>query len=275
MLRLHFRDVTAGLPYHSAVVFIEGMHSTPHTHDDFYEVMHVRAGRGWHRVNGEQLLLEPGLVVFVRAADVHSFVSIGGKRLEILNTAFPSATWRGLLELAGLADAAGWTRPPMPVIISDHGELAGSAEALLTAFYRSPSKLELLEFLLAVASLLRERAPAGDRQPKWLARACSAMDGEDNLRGGLPRFIQLAAVSPSHLARTMKQFHGCTPVQFVVQRRLALAAAALASSMEPINLIASRLGFRSHAYFSRCFREAYGVTPREYRSRAHRTVVPT
>jgi len=275
MLRLRFRDVAEGLPYHSAVVFVDETGGSPHSHHDFYEVVHVRAGRGWHRVNGERLRLEPGLVVLVRDADTHSFVSFAGESLEFVNTAFPSSTWRGLLELAGLSDAVGWTRPPMPVVISNTGELTASAESLLAGYYRSPSKLDLLEFLLAVASLLHQRAPAGDRQPTWLARACSAMDGEDNLRGGLARFTELAAVSPSHLARTMKQFHGCTPVQFLAQRRLALAAAALASSTDPISLIASRLGFRSHAYFSRCFREAYGLTPREYRSRAQRTVVPS
>lgn len=275
MVELEYREVADALPYHSAIVSVGGRGVALHSHRDFYEVVHVLEGRGWHRVGREVLPLDPKQVVLVRPQDSHAFSSRPGDTLRLLNTAFPSGTWHGLLELAGLSDAAGWSRPPLPIPVSDSGELSEMALSLLSSCYGSPSKVELLEFLLALAALLRQRAPSEDAQPQWLARACAAMDSEDNARAGLSRFTEIAAVSPSHLARTMRQFHGCTPVQFVAERRLALAAAALASSVEPVSQISSRLGFHSHAYFSRCFRERYGLTPREYRARARRMVVPT
>jgi AraC family cel operon transcriptional repressor len=110
--------------------------------------------------------------------------------------------------------------------------------------------------------------------PQWLAKACSAMRSEDNLRGGVPRLLELAAVSPAHLSRSMRSAYGVTPTAFVADLRLEHAASLLAATNAPVASIATRCGFTSQSYFTRCFTAAHQLSPRDFRRRSQRAFVP-
>jgi len=62
---------------------------------------------------------------------------------------------------------------------------------------------------------------------------------------------------------------GTTPVGYIAERRLERAAELLRNS-DAISVtdIAFDLGFNDSAYFSRCFRQRFGVTPSAYRATA-------
>jgi AraC-like DNA-binding protein len=115
---------------------------------------------------------------------------------------------------------------------------------------------------------------AGSGRPSWLVAVCRAMRREENLRGGVPRMLELARVSAGYLSRSMRRHYDTTPTAFVVDIRLERAAALLADTTEPIVAVSARCGFASQSYFSRCFTAAHGVTPREFRQAAQRGFVP-
>lgn len=59
---------------------------------------------------------------------------------------------------------------------------------------------------------------------------------------------------------------GTTPSFYILQRRLARAADRLAADRrQSITAIAFDLGFNDSAYFARCFRQQFGVTPSVWR----------
>jgi hypothetical protein len=59
---------------------------------------------------------------------------------------------------------------------------------------------------------------------------------------------------------------GTTPSGYILERRLQRAAERLtASPSASITEIAFELGFNDSAYFARCFRQQFGVPPREWR----------
>lgn len=59
---------------------------------------------------------------------------------------------------------------------------------------------------------------------------------------------------------------GTTPSAYILERRLARAAERLGAYREAsITDIAFELGFNDSAYFTRCFRQHFGVAPREWR----------
>jgi AraC-like DNA-binding protein len=95
-----------------------------------------------------------------------------------------------------------------------------------------------------------------------------------HLRAGVPRLCELAAVSAAHLSRSMREHYGTTPTDFVTGLRLQRAAELLDTTSESVTRIAHRCGFSSQSYFTRCFRAAYGVPPREYRRRTWQAFVP-
>lgn len=75
-----------------------------------------------------------------------------------------------------------------------------------------------------------------------------------------------ARVSPGHLARIFRQRFGVGPIAAVELIRLARAATLLQRSDLTVGAIAEACGFVNPFHFSRRFRAAYGVAPREYRT---------
>lgn len=71
-------------------------------------------------------------------------------------------------------------------------------------------------------------------------------------------------LSRGHLHRKIKELTGTTPVDFLRNYRLGKAAELLRQKNFSISEVAYRTGFTSPAYFSKCFKAAYGVTPTEF-----------
>ena len=76
----------------------------------------------------------------------------------------------------------------------------------------------------------------------------------------------VACMSPAHFARSFKATTGQCPHQFISQVRVTLAKNMLADHHLPISDIALSTGFSSQSNFSRAFRGATGMTPRDYRA---------
>jgi AraC-like DNA-binding protein len=80
----------------------------------------------------------------------------------------------------------------------------------------------------------------------------------------------IAAAHHISLRYLHKLFHaeGRTVAGWIRERRLEQCRRDLADlrlALRPINAIAARWGFTSHAHFSQAFRNAYGLSPRQFR----------
>lgn len=64
------------------------------------------------------------------------------------------------------------------------------------------------------------------------------MREEENLRGGLPRLVELAHVTPSHLTVTSRRYFQKTPTGLLADLRLRHAAVLLSRTSESIGAIA-------------------------------------
>lgn len=71
-------------------------------------------------------------------------------------------------------------------------------------------------------------------------------------------------VSRAQLFRKMKALTGLTPNNFIKSVRLKFALQLLEEDKFQISEIAFLCGFKEPSYFSRCFKESYGCTPKEY-----------
>ncbi|NDL59173.1 helix-turn-helix domain-containing protein [Phytoactinopolyspora mesophila] len=282
---LWFDRHAQGRPYHAARVHFGPRAPTSglHGHADFYEFMGVTSGAGEHLRPDGRHLLSAGDIVLVRPRDQHAFAGLSPDGLEFINVAFPATAWRQFLELAGADPSHGWEHQADPVVFSSPEGVAGSAhqafETALERFYGRPSKLDLVRFWTDVLAVVAQPGDddswsAAGRWPVWLTDSCSAMRREENLRGGVARLVDLCNVSPAHLSRTMRVCAGTTPTRFVTGLRLERAASLLATTADSVTSIAHRCGFSSQSYFTRCFRDVYELTPREFRREAQRAFVP-
>ena len=75
----------------------------------------------------------------------------------------------------------------------------------------------------------------------------------------------MAEISESTLRRLFKEQAGKTLYEFIRETKLTHAARKLLVTNEPISAIAYELGYEAPSYFTKCFKEVFGVTPQEYR----------
>ena len=73
-------------------------------------------------------------------------------------------------------------------------------------------------------------------------------------------------LSYSTLNRKVRALFDMTPNDYLRKKRLSVAAHLLVSGGSRINEICHAVGFTSPSYFSKCFKEQYGLLPMEYRA---------
>ena len=80
----------------------------------------------------------------------------------------------------------------------------------------------------------------------------------------IEKLSEALGLSRGHLHRKIKDLTGTSPVDFLRNFRLKKAAVLLKQKQHNISEIAYQTGFSSSAYFAKCFKAVYNVTPTEY-----------
>jgi len=154
--------------------------------------------------------------------------------------------------LIRLGDAVAAGEPPGAAAVCGFKAAAYAAFSEALTGLPAPARERVLRCvrrdlpIRAALECINER-PAGDCSNASLARLCGC--------------------TSDHLIRLFRRHLGRTPVQVVQERRLAVAAQALAYTDDPIEAIAERCGFANRFYFTRVFARAMGAPPAAYRRR--------
>lgn len=133
-----------------------------------------------------------------------------------------------------------------------------------------------------VVSALLVRQPSSERQNGQRSadpRSTSAFQEElqtvlegnfSNSRFGVEELAQAMGLSRVHLYRKIKAFSGLTASELIRNYRLAQATGLLRMG-HTITETAYSVGFDSPAYFAKCFRDMYNVTPSDFQNRENST----
>jgi YesN/AraC family two-component response regulator len=65
----------------------------------------------------------------------------------------------------------------------------------------------------------------------------------------------------------MKSLLDTTPNEYLKQKRLTIAARMLKENNVRVNEICYAVGFKYPSYFTKCFKEVYGLLPADYRKK--------
>lgn len=71
-------------------------------------------------------------------------------------------------------------------------------------------------------------------------------------------------LSRTNLYRKLKAITDLSPIELIRNKRLEVATRLLRESDYTVSEISTYVGFNSHAYFTQCFKAAYGCSPSEY-----------
>ena len=89
---------------------------------------------------------------------------------------------------------------------------------------------------------------------------------EENMESeqfGVAMLSELSGIESKTLYRRVKQLTGETPVNYIRKLRLRKASALLAQGSFTVSEVMYMVGYSNTSYFSKCFSEEYGITPRQ------------
>jgi AraC family cel operon transcriptional repressor len=245
----------------------------PHGHD-FPEFFWVVNGKGTHLINGKEVSITTGDVVFMRPNDWHGVSTNDEDTFELINIAFPERFLGELKkrynDIRHIWDAA-LSMPKMYSLNALQQQWLEAAAANLLNYRNNRIELDRLIINLA-CEIRRTENDIFHTCPEWLAKACRSLKDPKYFRQGSKIIAKITGRTPEHTARTLMKHTGLTPSEVVNHFRMDYAAAQLCTTDKTILEIAEECGFGSLSYFFQRFRERFNISPRQYRKEQLRIV---
>ncbi len=157
--------------------------------------------------------------------------------------------------------------------------------ATLTAFgterrQQGPGHAAILKRLVEIAltQVVRTWIDMPDHSTSWLRglrdpqlrEVLQAVVGRPHEKWNLQRLADIAGMSRSLFATRFRETVGKTPMAYVTQVRMHLAARILDEGNRALKAVAISAGYESQASFRRHFKRHFGVLPREFKGRTPR-----
>jgi AraC-like DNA-binding protein len=101
--------------------------------------------------------------------------------------------------------------------------------------------------------------------PAWLEHIRQRLDNDYLHSPTLGDLAEAHNISIGHLCRAFSRYSGKTVIEYLQERRLAVAMHKLATTDAKVLSVALESGFRDLSYFNRTFRRFAGQTPGAYR----------
>ena len=231
------------------------------------ELVLIEAGTGQFLCEGSQHAFVPGTILYAPSMAIHDFAFDPGVRSWILIQFDPRALDRQAIALPPESRSA-------VLDLDTHLRLQMLANWLAQSIRDHAQQMAMVVQLgaLVLAAVQAfgpdpaERAMAPSSLSKFRP-LLNQLDRDPALTLRLGEASTLCAMSPSYFSRRFKQAFGAGFVEYQARLKLQQAARMLAASDMPVSQIAYHMGFRSHAYFSHCFRTVFGVPPSKLRNR--------
>jgi len=245
-------------------------HTPSHQHDhDYFELFWVESGRGCHRINGRQQLLETGCLSLIRPEDFHSFSAWQpGDALRFINFAFRPQIWERVRDAFFPGKPRFFDTRPLAgreflIGGDDRERLRLMAGDLAAGRWNPTAAAAFLHGVLALmANRQRDNSP---HLPDWLSNALRQISTWPHFVDGVPEFVRLACRSHEHISRDCRRLLGTSPRDIVNTARLKWAAMLLETTDKKIIDVAAECGFDHLGHFYELFRTAHQLTPRAYR----------
>lgn len=236
-----------------------------HRHEHFMQFLYISSGSGDAVLGEKTIALTPPCVIFIPPGPTHGF--------------------RFSRDIAGLVITVTAERPAV-FIGQSHarviplGAASPDASYLHHTFHRiaeeydaaRPNRSGMLDAYLAVVDGLIRRQHASMADETFIDDAHRHVAALRELIGRHYREQMTASdyalklgLSPTHLNRVVRKVTGMTAHDLIINRSIEEAKRALALTDASIRHISENLGFSDATYFSRCFRQRTGLSPRDYR----------
>ncbi len=131
-----------------------------------------------------------------------------------------------------------------------------------------PKKIELPTSLLIVDIInaaISENYVFDENKPEWLLELIKKIQSPENRDWHVSDVMDNANYSHSHISRSFQKYMGCSIIDYISEVKMQNAQNFLLYSDMTIYEISSTLGYKSSTNFSAVFKQAYGLSPAQYR----------
>jgi AraC-like DNA-binding protein len=152
--------------------------------------------------------------------------------------------------------------------LAAHAEITSVLEDLVREGQRSGALAlricaVLFELLLLKIEDTATLAPHASEPAREAFLRCKALiDAEAERLGTLEEIAAATGVEASSVCRWFRRYQGTSPYQYLLRRKMNIAAEHLVENGGLVKEAAQRVGFADPYHFSRAFKAVHGVAPR-------------
>jgi len=138
---------------------------------------------------------------------------------------------------------------------------------LFDALFSSDDIFENYSYYFKILKVLFSMATLRDEAMNiFMQRVLEYIEKNFSKDISVSQLADMLHMSESNFYSVFKRQFGTSPISYINNYRLSLAAEYLRQSEDSISEICERVGIQDPLYFSKIFRKTYGVSPRAYRN---------
>lgn len=257
------------------------IHFPAHTHD-YVEVVYMCRGQTVHIVNGTEIVLREGELLFLGQNATQEILPAGREDIAVNFIILPQFFDKSL-EMLGEEESplrrfiiGNLLKAEHPSYlhfrVADILPIGNLIENLIwTLLNNTPNKRNVHQITmgLLIMQLLSctDRLVHRSREEEAVVQIMRYI--EENYRAGsLREAARLLHYDYFWLSREIAQRTGRTYTELLQEKRLAQAAYYLKNTRDGIEEISAAVGYTNKSYFYRIFTEKYGLSPGKYRRRS-------
>lgn len=247
-----------------------------HTHTHHFEMLHIHSGSGIIMVNDMLFPIKKDTIVLINGIDTHCSVPDDPSQYKRSKLVISNALIQSMAEVTAASDII------RDLFIETNGlciELRPEETALIDVEMRkirdNLQKESIYQKTNVILSVFKILICTHENMHHYASTINNKMsDVLHYLNTNIDRKITLEElcsqfhISKYYLCHTFKNTIGMTIFDYILARRISIAAKKLLYTEDSLAEIALSTGFSSFSYFSKMFKEFEGVSPKEFR-KAH------
>ncbi len=237
-----------------------------------WELFLVTKGSYKHNFNGQKEIMHRGMAYLIRPIDHHSIVQNEPDSVCLFVTISVPRMKEACLNLSKTLydDFVGKEKLVLSLTDYQIREITDLCFYIQERLNGDPEKLELPTSLLIVGTInatINQNYFFGENKPAWLMELLKKIQSPENKSWRVSDVMDNANYSHSHIARSFQKYMGCSIIDYISEVKMQNAGSLLVYSDMSIGEISNALGYKSPTNFSAVFKEAYGLSPAQYRKK--------
>lgn len=252
----------------------------PHRHD-FFEVLYLSKGSGFHVIDGNKYEIKPPCVFFMSpgqahkiefSGDIEGFIFIFTPEFYLIN----QTNQNRLIEFPFFFTIR-QDNPPLNLLEETNVKFLeslfkkGISEISKGKAYSVELLRSILDLILTTCSALYktdETLLAKGKGHIVVKKFFQLVEENYQQNWSVAEYADKMAITPNHLTQTVNQLTGKTSSQIIKSKQVLEIKRLLVHTNLSVTEIAIRMNFPDQSYFTKFFKREAGISPLQYRVKA-------